>query len=119
MKIVGNFKGATIEIFNLLTDEDSYHFKFDIKISTYNFSLTYHFSEIARFHIFDFIDGKQKRLVDENNIDSYLEMSNEYFEMVINQDCLKSSIKIIFEIAEDKVVLEDFLLTLKSICEVI
>ena len=119
MEIIGKFKNGTITISNLKTEEGEYkcHFSFDINISTSNISYTYHLGETVYFSIYDFIDGKETRLIDEDCMDNYLEKTNEYFAIKINQEGFNCSIQLNFNKFEDQDKLSDFLIELKAYCE--
>lgn len=121
MFIVGKFKNGTITISNLKTEEGEYkcHFGFDINIKTKKISFTYNFGEVVFFNMYDFIDGKQTKLQDEDAIDNYLELNKEYFLITATQDGVTSNIKLDFDFYEDKDKLYDFLIELKAHCEVL
>lgn len=119
MNIIGKFKNGTITISNLKTEDDEYkcHFNFDINILTPYISYTYHFGETVYFSMYDFIDGKKEKLLDENCIDNCLEMTKEFFAIKINQEEVNSSIQLNFDKFEDQDKLSDFLIELKAYCE--
>ena len=119
MEIVGKFKNGTIIISNLKTEEGEYkcHFNFDVSISTPSISYTYHLGETVYFSMYDFIDGKEEKLLDENCIDNCLEMTKEHFAIKINQEGVNASIQLNFDKFEDQYKLDDFLVELKASCE--
>ena len=119
MDIIGKFKNGTITISNIKTEDDEYkcHFQFDINISTPLINYNYHFGESVYFSMFNFLILKQIKLVDENNINNYLEMTNDYFLVSINQDGYSSNLKILFDGSEDFEILTDFLIEFKAVCE--
>ena len=119
MDIIGRFKNGTITISNLKTEDDEYkcHFNFDINISTPIISYTYHFGETVYFSLYDFIEGKEEKLLDEDNMDNCLEMTKDYFAIKINQDGINATIQINFDKFEDQEKLSDFLIELKAYCE--
>ena len=121
MVVVGKFKNGTITVSNLQTEEGEHkcHFKFDITFTTSCFSYTYHFGETVFFRMYDFIDGKQETLQDENFMDNYLELTKDYFGININQNGAKLAIKLLFDPWEDKDKLKDFLIEFKACCEVV
>ena len=121
MDIIGKFKNGTITISSLKTEEDEYkcHFNFDINISTSNMSFSYHFGETLYLSMYDFIDGKEVRLLDENYMDNCLEMTNEYFAIKINQEGVNSAIQLNFDNFEDQDKLSDFLIEVRAYCEYI
>ena len=119
MDIIGKFENGTIIISNLKTDDDEYkcHFSFDINITAYNISFKYNFGETVYFRLYDFIDGKQNSLMDENSIDNYLEMSKDYFAIKLNQEGINTNIQLNFNKFEDQDELSNFLIELKSNCD--
>ena len=119
MDIIGKFKNGIITISNLKTEDGEYkcHFNFDINILTSNISYTYHFGETVYFSMYDFIDGKEKKLIDEDCQDNYLEMTKEYFAIKLNNEGFNSNIQINFDKFEDQNKLSDFLIELKAYCE--
>ena len=121
MNLIGNFKNGTITISNLKIEdgEYKYHFCFDINIKTSNISYTYNFGETVYFSMFDFIDGKKSKLLDENTTENYLQLNKEYFSLTTNQNGVNSTIKLTFDIFEDKDKLADFLIELKAYCEML
>ena len=118
MEIIGNFKNGKIIISGLKTEEGDYktHFNFDLCVSTFNFSYKYQFGETAFFNLFDLLAGKQSKLFDENSVDNYLELTNEYFALKINQEGIRSIVELEFD-KEDKESLLDFKIELKAWCE--
>ena len=122
MQIVGKFKNGTITISNLRSEDcKDYvcHLCFDLKVETYNTSFIYNFGEVVYFQLYDFIDKKQQRLVDENAIDNYLELTKEFFGVNIEQNGFSSRVKLEFEGLEDQESLDNFLLELRAYSEVL
>lgn len=121
MDVVGKFKNGTIVVSNLKTEEGEHkcHFKFDITFDTDCFSYTYHFGETVYFSMYDFINGKQEKLQDENSMDNYLELTKDYFGITVNQKGANLNIKVLFDLWDDKEKLNDFLIELKAVCDVV
>lgn len=119
MNIVGKFKNGIITISNLKTEEDEhkYHFSFDINVTTNNSSFNYNFGEVVYFRMYDFIDLKLSKLQDENYMENYLELTKDYFSIVIKEDGFISTIKLDFDKFEDQEVLSNFLIELNAYCE--
>jgi len=118
MEIIGKFKNGVITISNLKTEEDyKTHFSFDVNIKIQNLAFTYNFGEIVYFSMYDFIDGKQSKLQDENTMENYLELTKAFFNISVNQDGVKSNIKIEFDKFEDQDILSEFLIELNAWCE--
>lgn len=52
-------------------------------------------------------------------MENYLELTKEYFSININQEGVVSNFRLNFDMWEDQENLDDFLLELKSVCEIV
>ena len=121
MDIIGKFKNGTIIISNLKVEdgEYKYHFSFDVSITHYDAFFKYNFSETVYYSLYDFIDGKQKSLMDENCADNHLEMTKDYFAIHMNHEGFNTNIKLDFDKFEDQDTLYKFLIEFKAYCELL
>lgn len=118
MEISRQFNYGQIKVSNL-NKIDELHFSFDITIINESTNLFYNFSESLSFSLFDFLEQKISKLIDENYIENYLELTKESLVLNINQDGFYLKSMLNFNIWEDQELLKDFLLEWKAYCEVL